>query len=228
MATNFIPSREADLLAWANNFATLITADPTAYGLDAIQATTFSTYRDDFATAYTTSVEPTTRTPPSIVTKRNAKAVLIQNARLLARIVQADPSVTDTQIADLGLTVRDDEPTPVPVPDEAPAMDIVSVTGRIISLRLHDPKSASKRGKPAGVQGATVLSFVGDEAPADIDDWTFEGSITRTTIDVEIAATVPGGSKVWLTAFWFNPRLQSGPAAAPLSTRIGDGLSQAA
>ncbi len=47
-------------------------------------------------------------------------------------------------------------------------------------------------------------------------------------MDVQIPASVTAGSKVWLTAFWFNARKQSSPAALPESTRVSDGMAQAA
>jgi hypothetical protein len=39
MGKNFIPSREASLVSWTNNFNTLVAATPTAFGLTAAQAT---------------------------------------------------------------------------------------------------------------------------------------------------------------------------------------------
>jgi hypothetical protein len=38
------------------------------------------------------------------------------------------------------------------------------------------------------------------------------------SIDVVFPATVEPWSKVWLTAFFFNPRARSGPAAMPVGT----------
>jgi hypothetical protein len=51
MATNFVPTREADLLAWSRNFDNLISATPTAFGLTAAQATAYSTLHTNFAKA---------------------------------------------------------------------------------------------------------------------------------------------------------------------------------
>ena len=112
MATHFIPSREADLVTWSTNFNTLIVATPTAFGLVAGQATTYTGLHTAFVDAYQAAKDPGTRTPASIVTKNDARRALVANARLLARIIQATPSVTDTQRAELGLSVRG-EPAPV-------------------------------------------------------------------------------------------------------------------
>jgi hypothetical protein len=128
---------------------------------------------------------------------------------------------------DLALPVRDVAPSPINPPTERPVMEIVEVNGRIVTIRLRQIGSPS-RAKPAGVWGASVCSFVGATPPSDITAWKTEGESTRTDFDVEFAASIPAGSQVWLTAYWKNPRLMSGPACDPISIYLGGGLAQAA
>jgi hypothetical protein len=229
MSTHFFPQREADLVTFAANFDAKITANPTSYGLTADQATAFNTLYTAFRTAYQLANNPDTRSPSNIVAKDTAKEAMIENIRQLARIVQAVPDIKPSQLRELGLTVRDPEPTPVPVPDDPPVIDIIAVEGRTVHIRLHDINASTKRGKPAGVYGATVLSYVGDTPPDDLSSWKFEGNITRTSIEVDFPPTIAPGTKVWLTAFWINPRLQSGPATTPVDTYLEHGgVSKAA
>ena len=226
--TDFIPSRESELVTWSTNFDKLITANPVIYGLDLAQAAAYAALHAAFVAAYQTASDPSTRTPSSIVSKNDAKDALIASARDLAGIAQNFPGITDVLRSDLGITVPDTEPTPIPAPSDPPGLDIVSAVARTVRLRLHDFNSSTSRGKPDGVAGAAVFSFVGDPAPVELEDWKFEGNTTRTSFDVEFDPEVPNGSMVWLTAFWFNPRAQSGPAAQPVSTNIPGGLAQAA
>ncbi len=228
MPIDYLPSREGELLTWATTFGGHITATPTDFGLDAAQATAFDTLLNAYRTAYDTANDNATRTPSSIIAKNDAKDALVANARLLAAIVQATPGVTNIQKSDLGLTVRDTEPTPVPPPGQPPALEIVSAVARTVRIKLHDVKSGTSRGKPAGVTGAAVFSFVGDTPPTSLDDWKFETNTTKTIIDIEFSDTLPNGSQVWLTAFWFNTKTQSGPACQPVPALIPGGMSQAA
>ena len=47
--------------------------------------------------------------------------------------------------------------------------------------------------------------------------------------DIDFATTLPGGTKVWLTAAWFNPRMQTGLACDPVPTQVNfGGVSKAA
>ncbi len=225
---DFLPSRAADLVTWSTNFSTKITAAPTTFGLTAAQATAFAALHTAFATAFQTAQNPDTRSPTNIVAKDQAMASLKANARQLAGIVQKFPATTDEQRSELGLTVPDVDPSPVPVPGSAPGLSVQTVSGRTVRIRLKDTANPDRRGKPAGVSGAAVFSYVGAQPPEDISAWKFEGNTSRTIIDVVFPVTVPPFSRVWLTAFWFNDRKQSGPATSPIDANIGSWVVQVA
>jgi hypothetical protein len=228
MATDFIPAADADLLAWSDNFSQMITATPTAFGLTAANATTLQTRQSAYATAFEAATDPATRGGSTVLAKDIARADLVSYCRALARAVQGTLTVTNQQRFDLGLTVRDTEPSPIPPPANAPGLDVVSVAGNSARIRLHDTANPSRRGKPLGVAGASVFSFVGAAAPAELSQWKFEGNTTRTTVIVDFPAQTPPGAKVWFTAFWFNPRAQGGPTTTPVGTNIPGGAAQAA
>ncbi len=225
---SFIPSKEADLLLWSNNFSTLINADAVAYGLTLTQASDYAALNTAYAAALQAANDNGTRTPSAIVTKNNAKAALIAFARELAGIVRENPNVTDTQKSNLGLNVPNPEPSPVPVPEYPPVMYVERTFGRTVRIRLRDMENTDRRGKPDGVIGATVLYYVGATVPDDVTAWSFYCNDGRTIVDVTIPTSVPEGSKVWITAFWFNTRKESGPAASPIYTNVVGGLVQAA
>jgi hypothetical protein len=226
-STSFLPNKDAALLAWSLNFSAKITATPTAYGLTAPQATAYATLHTNYATALA-ACDPGERSKSLVAAKNAARAALKSSARLLALLVQGTASVTDAQKLELGLTVRA-MPSPIPPPAYAPALDVVSVSGRTVRIRLHDSTDAARRGKPAGVNGATVLSFVGTTPPDGVDGgWKFEGNTGRTIVDVVFPETVAAGAKVWLAAFWFNGSKQSGPICAPVGTNVQFGVSMAA
>lgn len=222
----FLPSRDSELVTWSLNFSTRITATPTAFGLTAPQATAYGALHDAFVAAYNVSSAEATNSTSAVLTKNTARTSLTANARMLAGIVQKYPAITDAQRADLGLNVKA-SPAPVPPPALAPDIDIVSVAGNTVRIKLHN-SATLHRAKPTGVKGAAVFSFVGPVAPSTEAAWTFQGNTTQTVIDVEFPAETPPGSKVWFTAFWFNPRAQSGPAASPVSTNVAGGSAMAA
>lgn len=217
----FLPSSDSKLLAWSLNFNTLIVATPTVFGLSSAFATAYTALHNAFATGLA-ACDPAIRTKSAVATKNTARTNLKNNARLLADLVNGTATVTNAQKLSLGLTVRH-APTPIPAPSDAPALDIKSVNAWTVSIRLHDATDSAKRGKPGGVSGASVFSFVGATPPADLGSWQFEGNTGKTTVDVTFPNTIAAGTKVWLTAFWFSPRKQAGPNCTPVSANLSGG-----
>ena len=224
MPTNFLPNKDAGLLAWATNFSTRITATPVAYGLVAAQATAFTGVLSPFSAALTTATNPATRTRSAVAAKDAAKKPLQALARDLARVVNAFPAITNAQRIDLGLTPRSGTVSPIQPPQNAPVLEVVGAVGRLLKIRLRTAGS-TRRGFETGVAGATIFSYVGTTPPADISLWRFEGSTTRSSAEVEFSPMVPAGSQVFLTAFFFNPRAESGPACQPVSAYLAGGVT---
>jgi hypothetical protein len=217
MATDSIPVRDAELLSWSGNVESIITLDAPHYNLVPDRIATFSEKRTAFADDLQKASDPLTRTSVTIMAKKLSRDALMAEARQIVRTIESAPDVTDEDRRALAINVKK-APTPVPVPAEAPEMDILSVTGNTVRCRLHGPQ-ASRRGKPAGVAGATVYSFVGETPPADVTQWRYEGNMTRTTFAVTFDGATPG-QKVWLVAGWFNPRQQRGPLCPPVGTNV--------
>ncbi|HZZ44171.1 MAG TPA: hypothetical protein VFE58_14635 [Tepidisphaeraceae bacterium] len=221
MPKGFLPNTDSGLLAWSANFSSLINAAAASYGLTTALATAYGTLHSTYATCLA-AADPAVRTRSTVASKNTARTALKNNARLLARLVEGTGSVTNAQKLALGLNVRA-MPSPIPAPGAAPGLDVVSVSAWTVRIKLHDLSSSAKRGKPPGVSGASIFSFVGASAPADIGSWQFEGNTGLTSIDVVFANTLAPGAKVWITAFWFNPRKQSGPMSTPVNTNLQGG-----
>ena len=228
---DYLPSTDADLLAWSGNFDTRITAAPTAVGLTALQATAYNVLHTAFADAMA-AISGGNNSTPAVVTKNDARAALIRNSggiRDLVNIVQAFPGTTNTQRAELQITIPDVEPTPAPIPSAAPEVSVTSVNGWTVRMRLRDTQNPDNKGKPPFVAAAHIYSFVGETAPTDIKQWNFEGAVSRTIVTVQMPNTLAVGTKLWFTAVWVNTRMESGPQATPASTQVNyGGLAQAA
>ncbi len=226
MKKDYIPGPDGELKTWSANIKTLVAANFAAYGLTSGQSTLLTTKQGLYSTSYDAAVNPATRGTATVLAKTQARRDLVSYCRMLARIIQANPAVTVEMKQALGLTLHDVQPTPIPIPAESPTITIKSAVNRTVRIKLGDRQNPETRGKPAGAAGAAIFSFVGEEPPAGIDGWKFEGNITRTQFDVVFPDTVPSGATVWLTAFWFNPRHESSVATPPVSTNLpGGGVS---
>ena len=228
MGKNFLPSRDSELAIWLDTYNSVVAAAPDLTGLSIEQAATLAAAVTAYSTALQKASARETRSPMNVEAKNEAKQAVIALVRSLVRINQAYPGMTNAKREQLGITVPDVSPSPVPVPDRAPEFDGLRAEGWTVRFRLHNGDS-TRRAKPAGVKGANVFSYVGEHPPTEVAAWKFEGGITRTETSVVFPSTLAAGTKVWLTAFWFNTKAESGPAAVPVSTQINyGGLSMAA
>jgi hypothetical protein len=219
MAHDFLPRRDAGFLNWSAAFCAKINASPGDYGLTTEQASDYAALHEHYATSYHAAKSPLTRGPRAVLIKNEARRAAERAARRLARQIQGMAAVTDQQRQALGLTVRKAEPSPVPRPSTPPRLVVKLLYGATVRVDLRDVDSP-RRGKAAGIAGASVFSHVGAFPPAVLSQWTYEGDTTRPQMDITLPPTTPPGAKVWLTAYWYNPRAQGGPAADPVSTHI--------
>ena len=226
-----IPTKDTLLVAWGQNFDEKVTLNPSTYALTAAQATSFHAAYQSFLTAFNavaSAREAGSRSKLLTATKDAAKASLLRIGRELYGYVQDSTSVSAANKLDVGVNPRDRLPSPVPPPATAPDVDVVSVAGNVAVIRLHAAGQPARRGRPPGVDGAAVFSYVGAAAPTAETDWRYEGITGQTTVRIAFPPATPPGAKVWFTARWFNARKQNGPAATAVGTNIPGGGAMAA
>ncbi|HLL91145.1 MAG TPA: hypothetical protein VK324_17735 [Tepidisphaeraceae bacterium] len=227
MAKAFYNGTQAELADGAQNLVEIVTTAPATYGLTAGQVTSYTALVTNFVNLLALATEPATRTTVAVANK-NAAMKLLQAATVdVARIIAATPTVTNGQLLALRLNPRL-LPQPAPVPLGPPAVDVMTVTGRVAKFRIHDNESESKRAKAAGAIGANVYTYVGPAAPTDPTEYFFQGMTTRTITQVQFPNSVPSGATVWVTCNWVGSRGQIGNGSTPISFTLQGGAVGAA
>ena len=226
MPKPFYAQNEAELASGAANLISIVTPSPAAWGLTSGEVTSYTTLSTNYSTLLTQATNPATRTPVVVENKNEAKRLLKASSVNLARTITAFPSVTNAQLLSLRLNERI-IPTPRPVPAIPPTLDILSVTGRLVKVRVHDTATESRK-KPFGAIGANIFSFVGAEPPTNVHDYHFEGMATRGKFDILFPDTVASGATVWLSAQWVSARGQQSIGSVPISFTLQGGALPAA
>lgn len=146
MSTHWLPTRESELLTFVGEYlSTLNDFDPADFGLTIDQAAALATARNDFAQAYATANNPITRSPANVEIKNEKKTALVALIRELVRVNQSWPAMTNSKRAQLGISLRGNEPTPIPAPEVAPQLDITGVTGQTVHLRVRNAESSRRQ-----------------------------------------------------------------------------------
>ncbi|MBA3273102.1 MAG: hypothetical protein H0T11_04420 [Chthoniobacterales bacterium] len=221
MPRNFYYGKDAQVVSGSANFSSIIGADYAALGLTSAQATGFATINTTLQNAFTAAITPETRTPVAIETKNIAIDNMRRQAVLLSKIIYATPAVTDAQLVSLGLLPRN-LPTPAPIPNTPPVVDVLSVTGRLVKVRIHAAEGESGR-KPYGCAGAQVYSYVGATAPTDPREYHYEGLATREKCEILFPNTVASGATVWIAAGWVTQRGFPCVACTPVQVTLQGG-----
>jgi hypothetical protein len=216
MGRDYIPSKDADLVTWSSNFAAVITAAPTSYGLSSGQASAYTTLDTAFATAYEAAINPGTRTPVTVATKDSARNALVANARSLAKIAQGYSGITPELLADAGLTVRDPVPSPIPPPTSMPIISLLTASSLNITLRFKDSVLSNPRSRP---DGATSMQLFWTDAltpGADVATYKFAGNATRVPFAVPFESA-QAGKVITFRGRWVNAKGQYGPTSDALA-----------
>lgn len=224
----YLPTRDDALLAFANNMNAKLAVDPTLWGLTIVQLDAFNTFVTTFAAAMATLQDPLTQSTPYVTAKNDARELLINDTngiRKLVDIIQAYPGTTNQMRSEINITIRDTVPTPVPPPTSKPVVTLKGVDDNTVYFYMRDSLDKDRRGRPAGVAGANIMTYVGDEPPNDFSEWTFQKLVTHTTESVTFPVTVGPLSKVWVAATWINSKGQTGPFSTAVWTNLGGGVS---
>ena len=227
--STYYPSRQAELLLWAEAFQQGVQDRQAVLQLPQELLDRLSDSVSAFATGMARIADIATRTRGAIAWKDEKRTQMIAVVREVVDQIQVNPGVDDQMRRDLGITVRDRTPSPVPVPDAPPMLIVMDTTRFGVKVRLKNIEEQERRAKSAGVKGATILGFIGDVPSDDPMQWVLLGSTSKTRETLAFPLTTPPGSKVWLTAYWFNNKMQAGPLCMPVSACLRvDGMAQAA
>lgn len=226
MPKPFYSRTEADLATGAANLITIVTPVPATWGLTTGEITSYTSLSTSYSTKLATANTPATRTSVAIEAKNIAKQLLKAASVNIARTITSVPTVTNDQLMSLQLNERI-IPQPRPVPAAPPVLEVISVSGRTVSLRIHATGS-DLRAKPFGATGANIYSFVGADAPSDPRVYHYEGFATRGTTQVLFPDSVVSGATVWLSAQWVSARGQLSTGSTPISANLPGGNVAAA
>ena len=169
-SSDYMPTKDGDLVPWTENFITVANANIGALGIVVGDITTLTTKKTDYAGGLNNAIAKQAEAKGATDAKNIKKAALQDNIRMLARQIQAKPGVPDNLKVQLGLTGNDPTPSPTnPIPPSDLTMEMMSVS----TTRL-------KWNRNGNAQGVIFVL----EASAFIDkDFVMIDSTTKTTID---------------------------------------------
>jgi hypothetical protein len=198
----YVPSRDANLANWADNFATLIAAAPALYGLTAGDSVTISAAQAAFAAAYAVVTSPSTKTAEAVSAKNTAKILMLQTLRPYAQQIGLNAGVASSDKIALGINPRTSTPSPVSAPVTNPVLVFQSAGNLTLILRYRDSAAGvSVKAKPYGVMTCEVYAKVSGTPVVDAADLLHVASATKTPLTV-VRGAEDAGKQLYIAARW--------------------------
>jgi hypothetical protein len=197
----------------ADVFVDGVSTAPTTFNLTVAIATDLDQKRSAYSDDLVASRDPATRTRGTIAKKNGSKKNLLAALRAAARLVRAGPSVTDQQRLDIGLPVRDANPSPIGPPQTFPLATLSPQGGARNALRLTDSATPTRRKRPDDAVAAEVRMAVidsGDPIPGPDAVWPRTLFLTRAITEIESSPADVGKTLV-AQSRWLGSKGQVGP-----------------
>jgi hypothetical protein len=139
--------------------------------------------------------------------------------RRLAQRLQESGSVDDTELAAMGLTVRDTTPSPIADPTSRPVGSADTSQRLRIGLTWTDEATPTSRAKPFGVVGCNVFLKLDGPPPGDLSECEFIGFSTRTPFVEEFEAGDANKTAHFILQ-WVGTRGGVGPISETISATV--------
>jgi len=216
---DYLPTADAELIAWLQNFTTYANANLAALGLVAADMTPVTTAFTALQSAFNANNAAQAAAQAARQTKDTNRTTAEVVTRALARRLQAAPAVTDTQRQALGLPVRDKQPTSKTAPTTRPTLEINTAQRLQHTLAFRNEGASKSSAKPKGVLGCEIWVKVGATPPADPSELRFLALDTATPY-IALYTGADAGKPAHYMARWLNTQGEPGPWSEVVSATV--------
>jgi hypothetical protein len=216
VASPYIPPKDNNLDAWANNFSTRITATPAAFGLLAADAVVIAGLFTTWHAALLLVQNPGTKTATTVAAKNAAKLSMLGTIRTYAQQITANPGVTNANKLLLGLNLPNSAPTPIPAPSSFPQLMLVAMTPGQVTMTYKDSATGgSSKAKPFGATQMQLFLGVDTVPFSDPTLCSLVSTPTKSPIGVTFSPAQAGKIATFFARWMTRTGL-----VGPWSTRI--------
>ena len=195
MTMDYIPHEQSVFFNWQDNLLNVIVAESVGWGILPADLIALQGLQTIYVDAYHvgSKEQKLTRTAGQAQALRTAQENYIDGIRNFnSQWISRNPLVTDAQKVDLGVTVRDTEPTRIDAAGFAPQLVVDKISVGVHTLRFSNPEDPHSKKMPTGHK-IILRTAVGT---ADIPDseipWSGSETVTRFLHDVSYTSADKG------------------------------------
>lgn len=176
---DYIPTKNANFVAFAIALSAAITAAPASYGTTAPNAVDLAALVTEVETQYGLLTDPATKTPVVVQNFKGARAAAVVAIRQIAGLAQALPA-TPEDLVTAGLPVRSTGRTPQSPVVAGVDLQIVSALPEQLKLQARNPENPTSKKKPAGTGALQLAIAIGTTSAVDPSQATRQEYVTKT------------------------------------------------
>ncbi len=192
----YIPRQNAKEIAWMQNFAALITANPALYGLASGDATAINAVVNPLVAQFAVINSKSTKTAAAVSDFNTLNIQALQTVRPYAQQISLNAGVTSANKIALGVNPRTSTPSPITPPATNPVLTVQALAPGVAYLRYRDSAaSPSVKSKPYGVTSVTIVGIAATiAAPPSTppSQWPTIISATKSPINLPTTAFAAG------------------------------------
>jgi hypothetical protein len=215
----YIPRRDNEFDEFQKNLMARLKADTAKFALSTASNTELTALQTEWESRLAAHNEAQIAAETASVAKDTARTNYEAAIRRQVRQTQSAPTVTDADRADLGLTIRDTQPTAPAAPNRRPVVQVDTSQRLQHELLVTDELTPNSRSKPDGVSHYEIWVKVGGPPPTDESELRFLG-IGTTAAFIAKFKGADGGQTAHYWARWVNSRKEKGPWSQTVSATI--------
>jgi hypothetical protein len=174
----YIPNKDSELGPWARNLVSVILAHEAIWGIPSEEIRAIQEELQTYYALYEACSTPA-RTSIIVAQKNESRKRLVSLICGMVDFRLKNSIITDDQLIEMGLPVRDKIPTPIPVPSKSPIV-IVKIIGRLLLEIIFYSQDAIRKAKPYGCNGAVIAYAILDNPPRNQEELTHTVLATKT------------------------------------------------
>jgi hypothetical protein len=199
----YIPTKQALLATWLQNFATLIQASPSTYGLGAGDATNITNANTAWQAAYALVTSPTTKTKTTVGSKNTATVNMLNIIRPYAQQISNNAGVTSANKIALGLNPKTSTPSPITPPASNPVLTILNQNPGIVNLTYRDSAtSPTSKAKPYGVKSCQLYGMPSATPITNPESLPQVATMTKSPFQFSFPSGYTKGMTWYFAAVW--------------------------
>lgn len=219
-----MPTRDQELSAFLVTIGATLIVDFASYNITSPEAIALDNLATGFRSALQVTSAPSTRTSATIAAKDVARADALAAIRPVLQLINADPTISEQDKGNLGLTARSLLRTRTAPPSMAPSLGLSE--GTPLNTKLtYTAAGTFGKSKPFSVIGVQVFRTMGATVSTNPEASTYVGQFTKSPFVVpHLNANVGDICTFWakfVTVTGRGAEAQQSSFSAPLTVTLG-------